>query len=318
MRTSSGLDHDRLDGDNGWPGRGRGSIPANDHPGGGDLEPCHPHAANRNFNLHKRSVERVIGAMGARLDDALGNKEMAEIACISPYHFNHVFREVTGIPPVQFLYALRLEKAKHLLVTTDLNVTDICFEVGYNSLGSFTSRFHQLVGLSPNAFRAFAKDFSSFQMELVRGALSAMQKPTQAPTPLWGTILTPPDFDGLVFAGLFRRAIPESQPAACTLLIGPGPYRLAGAPNDRYYVFSVGIPWIADAWKLLTLDGIARGRSRAVRVKDSRVSGAVNITLSPKNVIHPPILAALPLLVVRRLARVGARLPAWCERALSM
>ena len=124
--------------------------------------------------------------------------------------------------------------------------------------------------------------------------------------------------DVLVFAGLFRRAIAESQPAACTLLTGPGPYHLAGAPTDRYYVFSVGIPWTADAWGLLTLDGISRGRSSAVRVKDSRVSGAANITLSPKNVIHPPILAALPLLVVRRLARAGARFPAWCERAQSM
>ncbi len=122
----------------------------------------------------------------------------------------------------------------------------------------------------------------------------------------------------LVFAGLFRRAIPESQPAACTLLTGPGPYHLAGAPNDRYYVCSVGIPWTADAWGLLALDGISRGRSETVGVVGSRVSGPADITLSPKNVIYPPILAALPLLVVRRLARAGARLPVWCERALSM
>ena len=257
-------------------------------------------------------------ATSDRLDESLCLEEMAEIACISPCHFNRVFRQVTGIPPTQFLFALRLEMAKRLLVTTDLSVTDICFEVGYNSLGTFISRFHQLVGLSPNAFRAFAKDFSSFRMELVRGALSAMQKPTLAPTPLWGTIRTPPGFDGLIFAGLFRRAIPESQPVACTLLVEHGPYWLADVADGQYYVFSVGIPWTADAWEFLALDGIARGRSDAVHVEKGRPRSAADITLSSKHVIHPPILAALLLLVVQRLAGAGGSFPEWCERMLGV
>ncbi len=272
----------------------------------------------RTSELHELAVERVIEAMKERLDAPIDLDEMASIAHFSPFHFVRIFREVTGIPPAQFRNALRLEQAKRLLISTELSVTDLCFEVGYNSLGTFINRFHQLVGLSPSAFRAFAKEFSSFRLNLVRGALGAMQTPRLVQFAPWGTVRTLPGFDGLIFAGLFRRAIPESEPAACTVMIKPGPYRLAAVPDGRYYVFSVGIPWTAEAWELLTLDGIARGRSDAVRVKDSRVSGTANITLSPKNVIHPPILAALPLLVVRRLAREGAGLPAWCERALSM
>jgi hypothetical protein len=93
-----------------------------------------------------------------------------------------------------------------------------------------------------------------------------------------------------------------------------GPYRLADVPDGRYYVFSVGIPWIAEAWELLTLDGIARGRSDAVHVENGRPRSPTDIKLSPKNVIHPPILAALPLLVVQRLAGAGGPILEWCER----
>ena len=215
--------------------------------------------------LHELAVERVIEAMKERLDAPLDLDEMASIAHFSPFHFNRFFHEVTGIPPAQFLNALRLELAKRLLISTELSVTDLCFEVGYNSLGTFINRFHQLVGLSPSAFRAFAKELSSFQLNLVRGALATLQVSTLVPFAPWGTIRTPLEFDGIIFVGLFRRAIPESQPVACTLLVEQGPYRLADVMDGQYYVFSVGIPRTAGAWALLTLDGIARGRSGSLR-----------------------------------------------------
>ncbi len=59
--------------------------------------------------LHELAVERVIKSMKERLDAPLDLDEMASIAHFSPFHFNRVFREVTGIPPAQFLNALRLE-----------------------------------------------------------------------------------------------------------------------------------------------------------------------------------------------------------------
>src|ERR1700760_4201675 len=94
-----------------------------------------------------RPAERVILSMRECLDEPISLSDMADIACLSPYHFNRVFHQVTGLPPTKFLYALRLSTAKRLLLTTSLSVTDVCFEVGYNSLGTFTTRFTQLVGL---------------------------------------------------------------------------------------------------------------------------------------------------------------------------
>src|SRR5215213_5738209 len=85
-----------------------------------------------------QAVERVILAMRERLDKPLSLENMAEIALLSPYHFNRVFRLITGIPPCKFLNVLRMEAAKRLLVTTKLTVGEVCFSVGYNSQGSFT------------------------------------------------------------------------------------------------------------------------------------------------------------------------------------
>ncbi len=74
---------------------------------------------------------------------------LADVACLSAFHFSRVFRAVTGIPPGQFLAVLRLELAKRLLLTSDLPVTDICSAVGYTSVGTFTSQFTELVGMTP-------------------------------------------------------------------------------------------------------------------------------------------------------------------------
>ena len=78
---------------------------------------------------------------------------MAEMANLSPYHFARIFRNVTGIPPVEFLTAVRLERAKRLLLGTEMGVAEVCFEVGYESVGTFATRFKDLVGLPPGRMR---------------------------------------------------------------------------------------------------------------------------------------------------------------------
>jgi transcriptional regulator GlxA family with amidase domain len=105
---------------------------------------------------HCAAVKRVINVMHERLDEPFTLNDMSKIAYVSPYHFNRMFHQITGIPPCQFLYALRLETAKRLLLTTGVSVTDVCFDVGYNSLGTFIRRFTGLVGISPSRFRSFA------------------------------------------------------------------------------------------------------------------------------------------------------------------
>jgi AraC-like DNA-binding protein len=75
-------------------------------------------------------------------------------ACLSPYHFLRLFRLAFDRTPHQYLTERRIEKAKELLSSSGLTVTDVCFEVGFESLGSFSSLFHKHVGHPPIAYRA--------------------------------------------------------------------------------------------------------------------------------------------------------------------
>ncbi|WP_327112121.1 helix-turn-helix transcriptional regulator [Streptomyces sp. NBC_01341] len=79
---------------------------------------------------------------------------LARTALMSPGHFSRSFRAAYGETPYSYLMTRRIERAKALLRRGDLSVTDVCFAVGCTSLGSFSSRFTELVGESPSAYRA--------------------------------------------------------------------------------------------------------------------------------------------------------------------
>ena len=73
---------------------------------------------------------------------------------MSPAHFSRQFRAAYGETPYTYLMTRRIERAKALLRRGDLSVTDVCMAVGCTSLGSFSSRFTEIVGETPTAYRA--------------------------------------------------------------------------------------------------------------------------------------------------------------------
>jgi transcriptional regulator GlxA family with amidase domain len=79
---------------------------------------------------------------------------LAQEALMSPGHFSRSFRTAFGETPYAYLMTRRIERAKALLRRGDMSVTDVCMAVGCSSLGSFSSRFTELVGESPSAYRA--------------------------------------------------------------------------------------------------------------------------------------------------------------------
>lgn len=80
--------------------------------------------------------------------------QISSEACLSRFHFLRLFRRAFNKTPHQYLTERRIEKAKELLSSSGLTVTDVCFEVGFESLGSFSSLFHKRVGQPPIAYRA--------------------------------------------------------------------------------------------------------------------------------------------------------------------
>jgi len=79
--------------------------------------------------------------------------EISKQACLSRYHFLRLFRDEFETTPHQYLIQKRIEKAKELLRARSLSVTDVCFEVGFESLGSFSSLFRKCVGRAPSSYR---------------------------------------------------------------------------------------------------------------------------------------------------------------------
>jgi AraC-like DNA-binding protein len=80
-------------------------------------------------------------------------EQLAREVRISPFHFIRQFEAVFGVTPHQFRIASRIELAKTLLAGGDYSVTDVCMEVGFSSLGSFSTLFAQRVGETPSAYR---------------------------------------------------------------------------------------------------------------------------------------------------------------------
>lgn len=79
---------------------------------------------------------------------------LARTALMSSAHFSRQFRAAYGETPYGYLMTRRIERAKALLRRGDISVTEVCMEVGCTSLGSFSTRFTQLVGETPTAYRA--------------------------------------------------------------------------------------------------------------------------------------------------------------------
>jgi AraC-like DNA-binding protein len=80
-------------------------------------------------------------------------RDCALEADLSPWHLLRSFREVFGETPKEFHTRLRLERAQHLLTVTNRSVTEVCFEVGFSSLGTFSVLFKKHVGSSPKDYR---------------------------------------------------------------------------------------------------------------------------------------------------------------------
>ena len=86
--------------------------------------------------------------------EPLDLEELAAAAGVSKYHFLRCFTATYGKTPALYLTERRIERAQDLLRATNLTVTEVCMLVGYTSLGSFSARFRELVGVSPSAYQA--------------------------------------------------------------------------------------------------------------------------------------------------------------------
>jgi AraC family transcriptional regulator len=247
------------------------------------------------------AVERAVNYMWDQYSEPLSLADIAHSATLSRFHFSRLFKQATGVPPRQFLTAVRIHQAKHMLAATSMNVAEVSAAVGYSSLGSFTNRFTDSVGISPSRFRGTVRTSS----QPWRGLLPS--SPPHTPGKVTGTIRLPGDWSGgCVYIGVFDSAIIQRRPKAAVLLgaESPGPHscRLANVPDGRWFVHAVTI---AERGGLVGMGG-------PVRVSGG--TGTFEITLRPTIPTDPPVLLAMPRHTRRPAFHWGPVLAAGCAR----
>ena len=243
--------------------------------------------------------------MRQRLTEELDLEKLAGVAVMSPYHFVRTFHELTGVPPAKFLGALRIEAAKRLLIETDDSILDICHGVGYSSLGSFSTLFTQMVGLSPGRFRQLGQCF-------YRDLPALMQMVSSCPLPAGAPVLAASverqHPDQVVFAGLFGTPIPQGRPLSCAVLLDRDQrdFRVAAPRGGIAYLFAVAMDTETPPVDLLVGGSAVRAVAGSGPLGfDQGPPAAPCLWLRPLDPFDPPMLLALPLLLHEKAAELG-------------
>jgi len=176
-------------------------------------------------------------------------------------------------------------------------VTDICFEVGYTSTGSFTTRFTHLVGLSPRLLRQRAHAFEPLPTEPA-GLYPIPPSSMPRKHALLGSISAPATFRGTIYVGLFSGPIPQGRPVRCTTLNSPGWYRIHDVPDGVYHLRAAAFPVTADLHSaLLPGEQLLLGHNASpLVIRHGHVAGDPDLVLHPPRLTDPPLVMGLPLL----------------------
>ncbi|GAB3796289.1 helix-turn-helix domain-containing protein [Virgibacillus kimchii] len=252
-------------------------------------------------------IDEVIKYIHEHLDEPLTLQRVSNYAAYSPYHFTRIFKERIGVPPHYYISSIRLQKAKDLLLTTNLSVRDIGMEVGQQSLGTFTTRFTQRVGLSPAQFRQSANqvgDYLDSLQQLTDWKSSHSPILTEGGHVVQGTIKAVVPFHGVILVGLFPKPIPEGLPVYGTLLSSLGEYSFQHVHPGIYYLLATAVSWEMAATDILLPHTTLRAKSeQAVTVKTDADTLHQHLTLHEPRIDDPPILISLPLLMKKFLIR---------------
>jgi AraC-like DNA-binding protein len=108
---------------------------------------------SREIEELNRRLLRARDAMDRAYAEPLDVRTVAAVACVSPAYFSRCFRATFGETPHRYLQRRRVERSMFLLRETDRSVTDVCFDIGFTSLGTISRTFHEIVGESPSDYR---------------------------------------------------------------------------------------------------------------------------------------------------------------------
>ena len=273
----------------------------------------------------RSDIERVVSYMYERHGEPISLADMAEVARLSQFHFSRTFQAATGVSPGRFLSAIRLHRAKTLLLTTSETVTDISYTVGYNSLGTFTTRFTKSVGIPPMQFRRTSGIISGVpglhqssggpqQLSggIPRQSTGAVEGcGTRFPQARAGSVrgrVWLPDGERFtrIYLGLFDSAIAQGPLSAGAVLDGSSDFTLPYVLEGEWHLLAVGTD-AADTRDADTRSARLIGRLGPFKVIDGE-EVELRLTMRAVRPTDPPILLALPDMETPGRARLVERL----------
>ena len=245
---------------------------------------------------HAASIGLAVDAMRSESDYPFTIETLAEITNFSPFHFARLFRSLIGIPPGEFLTALRYDRAKQLLLTSDLSVTDICFEVGYDSLGTFSTRFKQLVGIGPAGFRALPELMDALSIAPPSGT-SSIGRENGTTASIQGRIVNPPAGYN-AYVGIFPASIARGRPVAGTRIAATESFTLNELPRGQFRLLCAAVPAGQSQTRHLLPGAELQVASHPDLISIETGFEHFEITLSMRALgpTDPPVLIALPTL----------------------
>lgn len=244
-------------------------------------------------------IDEIIAYINQNIYDPLPLSRLADHVAYSPYHFARIFKERIGLSPLYYVSALRLQKAKDLLLRTNLSIRDIGLEIGQQSLGTFTTRFTERVGVSPSQFRNSSQQADEHLRSLqMLGGWSKAQSSRSMPGTITGTFETEIPFEGVVLVGLFAKPIPEGLPLYGTLVSSGEDFIIPGVKPGTYYLMATSVAWGTKAMDFMLPHTTLRTRSKEpIIVKPFSFVPHLHVTLHAPHPDDPPILISLPLLM---------------------
>jgi AraC family transcriptional regulator len=251
-------------------------------------------------------VSEAIAYIHRYLNEPLPLSRIASHVAYSPYHFTRIFKERIGLSPLYYVSSLRLQKAKDLLLQTNLNIRDVGLEIGQQSLGTFTTRFTERVGVTPSEFRNSMHQADNHFRSLHKLNDWRMSLPiSNQHARIEGTVQAEIPFEGVTLIGLFAKPIPEGLPLYGTLISSLGDFCFTGVKPGIYYLMATSVSWGMQAMDFLLPYNTLRTRSiEPIIVRPYSFVPHQQVTLHVPRLDDPPILISLPLLMDNFLKRI--------------
>ncbi|GAB3705696.1 helix-turn-helix domain-containing protein [Mariniluteicoccus flavus] len=221
--------------------------------------------------------------------------DVADEVGYSRFHLARAFSATVGVAPMAYLAARRFLTARRMLVECDAKVVDICMEVGFSSLGTFTRRFTDEVGVTPSAFRSLPDRLADAPprtghlpgVDLRGGRVEAVVD--WAPSASHAT-------NHCVYAGLFPARAARGLPVAGSLLEPGGPTLvLTDVPPGSWWLLAAALPVDDPLAQLVPRRPITGGVPHPISVRPGATS-STRVTLRAPEHWETPITVALPAL----------------------